>query len=506
MNWKRCNIGSCHRHQECMYRPCRIPLKKAALLCATILALCAAAPPPPPQALDPLLALRGVNAGVQDALQAWPTVMQQFPGMTAIRLNCDSGKDSAGDIAKVVEEYTGAGVTVEVEDHSGNQNNIVWYQMMAGMFRNNPLVLLELPNEPNADNLVPIQIGLIRAIRGAGFNNPIGIQPMGGWGFDNVGQVLAAVGKTGLFATPHIYYGGDDPNGAVAYVDADLAQCNALGVLCVFDEFGNAMDGVTKDPQGDAVILAVLAANEGANGGKVRAGAIFWAMDNGNHPDGADSTFLTTDASQLTITGRDVIQKWLSQERPQQPPLSVMQTQQMNSLQQQIAVMQQQDGTTPPTITKIAAPMPPSAAPAPVPVAPTPPPAAPDVASLPPAMQAEITQAEAEIQQAQVEITALLAQIAAMQQTMPQAVLAPPAAVPDATDLQQQIVPQANPPTVQPVAPTDGQRDADEAVRKAQQATDEGFRNAQQQLWDMYHPPRHREHRRGGRDNDGGGS
>ena len=127
------------------------------------------------------------------------------------------------------------------------------------------------------------------------------------------------------------------------------------------------------------------------------------------------------------------------------------------------------------------------------------------MASLPPAVQAEITQAEAEIQQAQVEITALLAQIAAMQQTMPQAAPAPPAAAPDATDLQQQVTPQDVPPAVQPVAPTDGQRDADEAVRKAQQATDEGFRNAQQQLWDMYHP-HHREHRRGGRDNDGGGS
>lgn len=23
--WQRCFVGSCHRHQDCMYRPCRAP-------------------------------------------------------------------------------------------------------------------------------------------------------------------------------------------------------------------------------------------------------------------------------------------------------------------------------------------------------------------------------------------------------------------------------------------------------------------------------------------------
>jgi hypothetical protein len=85
----------------------------------------------------------------------------------------------------------------------------------------------------------------------------------------------------------------------------------ALGLPCVIDEFGNAMDGFTMDPQGNAVILAVIAANEGRNGGTVQAGAVFWAMDNGNHPDGAGSAFLTPDGSRLTSVGQQMIQPWL---------------------------------------------------------------------------------------------------------------------------------------------------------------------------------------------------
>jgi hypothetical protein len=319
---------------------------KAALLCTTTLMLCSpvAAQQTSTQAIDPLLALRGVNAGVQDALRGWPRVMQQFPGMTALRLNVDPSKDSNADINTVVTNYTGAGVTVEVEDHSGNPDNVLWYRQMAGMFKGNPLVLLEMPNEPNANNVVSDQVGLIRTIRAAGFTNPIGVQPVGGFDFSNVGAVVAQTGATGLFVTPHIYYSGTDPNGAVDWVNSAIAQGNAIGMPVVIDEFGNAMDGVTLDPQGDAVMLSALAANEGADGGAVRAGAIFWAMDNGNHPDGADSAFLTPDGSQLTPTGTQVIQPWLSQPGKPRHAISAAQTQQLAELSQQTDAVQQQIG------------------------------------------------------------------------------------------------------------------------------------------------------------------
>jgi cellulase (glycosyl hydrolase family 5) len=291
---------------------------KATLLLATVLTVCRPAfaqqtPSTPSATASPLLAMRGLNAGVQDALTGFPNVMRQFPGMTALRLNCDSGKDSVSSIARVVQEYTGAGVIVEIEDHSGNQYNLTWYQQMARAFKGNPIVYLETPNEPdmNAGMTAQNQIGIIKATRAAGFTNPIGIQPDGGYDFTNVGKVVAALGTTGLFVTPHIYYSGTDPSGPVQYVQSDIQQAQALGLPCVIDEFGNAMDGFTMDPQGNAVILAVIAANEGRNGGTVQAGAVFWAMDNGNHPDGAGSAFLTPDGSRLTSVGQQMIQPWL---------------------------------------------------------------------------------------------------------------------------------------------------------------------------------------------------
>src|SRR3984885_3331537 len=254
--------------------------------------------------------MRGLNAGVQDALQGFGNVLKDYPGLTAIRLNCDSGNDSAASIAQVVQEYTAAGIVVEVEDHSGNGDNVAWYQQMATMFKGNPLVFLETPNEPSADAATTAQnqIGIIKAIRAAGFANPIGLQPVGGYDQSNIPTVTAAVGTAGLFATPHIYYGVNDPNGAGQYVQSEIQGALQKGLFPSIDEFGNALDGFTADPQGMTVISSVLAANEAG-----QAGAVFWAMDNGNHPDGADSAFLNPAGTQLTPVGVD-IQRWLSQK------------------------------------------------------------------------------------------------------------------------------------------------------------------------------------------------
>ena len=291
--------------------------------------------------------MRGVNAGVQDALQGFANVMQVFPGMTAIRLNCDSGNDSAADIDTVVREYTGAGVVVEIEDHSGNPDNVAWYQHMAQAYKGNALVYLEMPNEPSADaqTTAQNQIGIIQAVRAAGFTNPIGVQPVGGYDFSNLPMVISALGTTGLFVTPHIYYSGTDPNGAAAYVQSDLQQAKALGLWAVIDEFGNAMDGFTLDPQGNAVILAVIAVNEGG-----QAGGVFWAMNNGNHPDGTDSAFLNPDGSQLTPVGRSMIQPWLWSAQPAggttsapSSRLTPEQASELAGLQQQATVGQQQN-------------------------------------------------------------------------------------------------------------------------------------------------------------------
>ena len=253
--------------------------------------------------------MRGLDAGVQDALQGFDNVLTDYPGLTAIRLNVVPGSDSAASIDQMVQEYTAKGVVVEIEDHSGNGDNVAWYQQMATVYKDNPLVFLETPNEPTAAAATTAQnqIGIINAIRAAGFTNPIGVQPNGGWDYANLSTVTAAVGTAGLFITPHIYYNGTDPNGAANYVQSDIQGAKALGLFASIDEFGNAMDGFTLDPYGNSVITSVVAANEAG-----QAGAVFWAMDNDNHPDGTDFAFLTRDGSQLTPIGTQ-LQSWLSQ-------------------------------------------------------------------------------------------------------------------------------------------------------------------------------------------------
>lgn len=247
---------------------------------------------------------RGLNAGVQDALAAWPQVMTTMSGMTMLRLNVGPG-DTQDAINEAVMKYTSSGVMVEIETHYGS-TNLDLYQQWAATFKDNPLVALETPNEPGG-NVASDQVAVIQTIRAAGFNGPIGIQPIGGWNQANIPQVTSAVGTTNLYVTPHIYYDGTDPNGANSFVQGEISTAAQNGLFAVIDEFGNALDGFTKNPMGDTAIQAVVAANQAGE-----AGAVFWAMDNGNHPDGADSTFLKPDGSALTSTGQDMIKPWLS--------------------------------------------------------------------------------------------------------------------------------------------------------------------------------------------------
>jgi hypothetical protein len=249
--------------------------------------------------------MKGLNAGVQDALDGFGHVFGQFPGLTCIRLN--TGGDSAASIDQAVQQYTAKGCVVMIEDHTGNANNIAWYRAMALAYKGNPHVFLEMPNEPldRGASLAATQTGIINAIRAAGFAGPIGIQPGGGWEFSNV--VQAATGQVNVFVTPHIYYDGSDPNGAQNYVAGDISGSIAMGLFPCIDEFGDAEDGYTRNQYGPQVISATIAANLAG-----KCGACFWAMDNDNHADGADSAFLTRDGSQLTPVGAGPIKGWLA--------------------------------------------------------------------------------------------------------------------------------------------------------------------------------------------------
>lgn len=252
--------------------------------------------------------MRGLNASVQEALDGFPNALTDYPNMTAIRLNVDPGKDNMQDIDKVISEYTAKGVAVIAEDHSGNQGNTQWYGEMAAKYKDNGLVMLETSNEPNGDaaSVAQNQIAEINAIRSAGFTNPIGVQPVGGYDESNLQTVANATGDSSLFATPHIYYSGDDPNEAARYVSNQIDGARQAGMFTSIDEFGPAMDGYTRDPLGYTVTDAVIQANKNQG-----IGAVYWSMGNDYHPDGADSAFATPDGSQLTPDGQELQQIWL---------------------------------------------------------------------------------------------------------------------------------------------------------------------------------------------------
>lgn len=249
---------------------------------------------------------RGLNVDIWDAQQNLPGILKNYPGLTMIRLVTLGSKDTLATIDPVVKAITSQRIVVEIEDHEDSQSgrNIAYYSMLAAAYKDNPYVFLETPNEPGDPNTAQNQIAIIKAIRAAGFNNPIGLQPLYGYDMSNIPTVVSAVGVTNIYATPHIY--------GSPWQQAVISGAANSGLFAVIDEFGNAMDGFTMDPQGQAVIDGVVAANQtGA------AGAVFWAAGNGYHPDGADSACTAPDCSGLTSTGQN-LKPWLSgATRPQ---------------------------------------------------------------------------------------------------------------------------------------------------------------------------------------------
>lgn len=248
--------------------------------------------------------MRGLNGGVRDALDGIGNVFRQFPAMSCYRLNSGAA-DAAADIDRVVQQFNSHNCVVIIEDHSGVRRDTNWYTMIAGKYKTNPMVMIGVPNEPSGD-VANDQIAVINAIKAAGFPGLIGLQCGGGWQYDYINTVTNACGKDQLFLTPHIYYNGTDPNGGENYMNSDIKGATDRGLWCSFTEFGDAMDGWHRNQYGLKLVDSVIAAEKAG-----RCGALFWAMDNDNHPDGTCSAFLTRDGSQLTPVGINPLQPWL---------------------------------------------------------------------------------------------------------------------------------------------------------------------------------------------------
>ena len=268
---------------------------------------------------DPLN-LVGLDASPEDAVAGFANVQKDFPGLTAIRLNVNPSDTNDPDITQAVQEYTGAGIAVELEVHDTNGDGSGFdstYEQWAQEYKNNPLVMLETPNEPSGSTVASDQAQYIEEIRAQGFNNPIGIQPVGGYDESNIPTVLQDLQNDGqstsnLYVTPHIYYGGTDPNGAMSWAQEEVSGAQQNGLPALIDEYGPAMNGYTMDPEGETVNAAMYSLDQTGYGTQKQVGSIYWGMDNGNHTNGADSAFLTPDGSQLTSDGQLLQQTILS--------------------------------------------------------------------------------------------------------------------------------------------------------------------------------------------------
>jgi len=266
------------------------------------------------------LNLVGLNASPEDAVAGFANVQSDFPGLTALRLNVSPSDLNDPNINTAVQEYTNAGIAVELEVHDTNGVGSGYdstYEQWAQDYKNNPLVMLETPNEPSGSTVASDDAQYIQEIRAQGFNNPIGIQPISGYDESNIPTVLSDLQSNGtstsnLYVTPHIYYGGTSPTGAAWWAQGEVAGAQQQGLPAFIDEYGPAMDGVTLDPQGETVNQAMYSLDQQGYGTQAQVGSTYWGMDNGNHSNGADSAFLTPDGSQLTSDGQLLQQTILS--------------------------------------------------------------------------------------------------------------------------------------------------------------------------------------------------
>jgi len=241
--------------------------------------------------------MRGVNIDTWTAMPLVDGMLRNYPTLTAVRGVAVADRQTPESLDELVFTLTGRGIFIVLEDHGDSQGgrNIDWYVAVAKRYKDNPLVGLETPNEPKPEMTGQPQADIINAVRDAGFTNPIGIQPIGGWDQANIPVVLAGVkSRDNLYIDMHVYC-DSGPQCATGWANAVSGPSN--GLFQVVGEFGDALDGYTRNPYGLNVITAIV---DVVSHGK--AGGTFWHIYQG-HPDGADSACADGSCNGLTITG-----------------------------------------------------------------------------------------------------------------------------------------------------------------------------------------------------------
>lgn len=258
---------------------------------------------------------RGVNVYDDEAAGAATPMTQTFTGLNFVRVNIHQLQDPSA-YQSFITQFTSQGRVVELEHHpdggggqdapyTGSQlaQESAWYASVAGAFANNPYVWFGTFNEPgvgDSGQLSAWHQATYQAIRGAGNNNPILIEP-GGSRADNLVDALVPsvyAPMKNVIMDPHVYgyqvdYSTDQAtNDANAKAMVAAAQTipsadGKMGVMIA--EYGNSTDGTNIDPNGNQNVEAVI--NVGAAG---TAGSAAWAWDPGGDGDhlmnGSDPT------------------------------------------------------------------------------------------------------------------------------------------------------------------------------------------------------------------------
>jgi hypothetical protein len=244
------------------------------------------------------------------------SVLNWFPGINMVRLAVsDLSSGTAASLQPFITQMNNAGIVVEIEDHSigGGNNNVLtgsalsnelsWYSAMASAFKSNPYVWFGTMNEPNNigdETLVSSQEqSIYNAIRGAGDNNPIMLEQIGG--FTDSGLAASAYAQMhNVIWDTHFYgwvpnYSTDQTtvnNAAAAQVANAQSIQSADGVVpVIFGEYGPSSNGTSNDADWQQVLSAAQQTPS--------SGTLAWAL-------GAGADTLVDNSGSLTPFGQEV--------------------------------------------------------------------------------------------------------------------------------------------------------------------------------------------------------
>lgn len=224
--------------------------------------------------------LRGINiywdggGALTDA--GAQAVLNEFPGLTGLRVNCFDYPAPA-TMAPYVNALTAAGVVVEIEDHnyptcltgSALTTSKNWYASCASYFLNNPNVIFGTQNEPDTSSgnaAVDTQISTIyNAIRGTGNNTLILLCPVGGWAGQNYLNPSVYANMTNVAWDLHFYAWEEIPANstnepdAVSGLNAKIAQLTSVRNLpVVIGEYGVSAGVIVGDDVGGPQVVQAV--------------------------------------------------------------------------------------------------------------------------------------------------------------------------------------------------------------------------------------------------------